>query len=198
MEMLPMRPDGSFNRLHAKAAELKAIRKPERIIDRRGETATDPLGPPDLEPLAPPPSPPAPIDRTGMSPAEKLEANLSTALYCQAQVMAMGVDPDNLKRSRLVAETAASTVNAALKAQEAVLRHKREDEIMPRILAALAEEKAKLAAAGYEPPPVEPKQHALMLARLPHLFGIEAAAKALAELSEEDRAEVIAEVERRR
>jgi hypothetical protein len=85
-----MRPDGSFNRLHAKAAELKAIRKPERIIDRRGETGTDLLRPPDREPFAPPP---VPIDRSALSPAEKLEANLSTALDRQAEVMALGVDP---------------------------------------------------------------------------------------------------------
>jgi hypothetical protein len=45
---------------------------------------------------------------------------------------------------------------------------------------------------------VDPKQHALMLARLPHLFGADYVAKALAELSDEDRAEVLAEVERRR
>jgi hypothetical protein len=138
------------------------------------------------------------IDRPGMSPAEKLEANLSTALDRQAEVMALGVDPDNLKATRLVAETAASTVNAALKAQEAVLRQKREDEIMPKIIQALAEEKAKLAASGHVEPPRDPKQDALLKARLPHLFGAEAAAKALAELSEEDRAEVLAEVERRR
>jgi hypothetical protein len=73
-----------------------------------------------------------PIERPDLSPAEKLEANLSTALDRQAEVMAMGVDRDNLKATRLVAETAATTVNAALKAQEAVLRQKREDEIMPR------------------------------------------------------------------
>jgi hypothetical protein len=121
-----MRPDGSFNRLHAKAAELKAIQKPERIIDRRGETGTDPLRPADLEPLAPPPSPPVPVERPELSPAEKLELNLSTALDRQAEVMAMGVDPSNLKQSRLVAEVAGSTVAAALKAQQAVLRQKRE------------------------------------------------------------------------
>jgi hypothetical protein len=140
-----------------------------------------------------------PVERPDLSPAEKLEANLSTALDRQAEVMALGVDPDNLKATRLVAETAATTVNAALKAQEAVLRQKREDEIMPRLMQALAEEREKLRAAGdCVESPRDPKQDALLKARLPHLFGAEAAAKALAELSDEDRAEVMREVERRR
>jgi hypothetical protein len=112
-----------------------------------------------------------PIERPDLSPAEKLEANLSTALDRQAEVMALGVDRDNLKATRLVAETAATTVNAALKAQESALRQKREDEILPRIIKALAEEREKLRAAEerdraqglrlaedyVEPPPVDPK-----------------------------------------
>jgi hypothetical protein len=45
---------------------------------------------------------------------------------------------------------------------------------------------------------LHPKRQALMMIRATHLFSREDAAKALAELSEEDRAEVIAQVERRR
>jgi hypothetical protein len=140
-----------------------------------------------------------PIERPDLSPAEKLEANLSTALDVQGQVLAMGVDRDNLKATRIVAETAQNTVTAALRVSESALQTKKDDEVLARILAALAEEREKLRAAGdYVEPPHDPKQTALTMARLPHLFGAEAAAKALTDLSEEDRAEVIAEIERRR
>jgi hypothetical protein len=138
------------------------------------------------------------VDRPGMSPAEKLDANLSTAFDRQAEVMALGVDPDNLKQTRLVAETAASTVSAALKAQENALQRPRGDNLLPEIIQALREEKAKLRTSGHVEPPPDPKRTALMMVRATHLFSREDAAEALAKLSEEDRAEVIAEAERRR
>jgi hypothetical protein len=86
------------------------------------------------------------MERCDLSPAEKLEANLSVALDRQAEVMAMGVDPDNLKATRLVAEVASSTVNASLKAQENALHKKKDDDVLPRIIEIMREEKAKLEA----------------------------------------------------
>jgi hypothetical protein len=139
-----------------------------------------------------------PMDRTDLSPAQKLEANLSTALDRQAEVMALGVDRDNLKQTRLVAETASSTVNAALKAQENALQRPRGDNLLPEIIQALREEKAKLAASGHVEPPRDAKREALMMIRATHLFSREEAAKALTELSEEDRAEVMADAQRLR
>jgi hypothetical protein len=125
------------------------------------------------------------MERCDLSPAEKLEANLSVALERQAEVMAMGVDPDNLKATRLVAEVASSTVNASLKAQENALHKKKDDDVLARIIEIIREEKAKLEAGpDYVPPITTPKKEA------------DRVAEAVAELPEADRAEVIAEIER--
>src|SRR5271163_4770957 len=112
--------------LYAIAARIKANHKPGPVIDINakpppGAAPPEPYVAP--KPVAPPP-PRAVIVRPNMTPAEKLHENLSVALDRQAEIMGLGVDPDNLKQTRLVAEVSGATVNASLKAQENALQQK--------------------------------------------------------------------------
>jgi hypothetical protein len=58
----------------------------------------------------------------GGTPAERLMRNLSTALQRQAEILGQPVDMEDVRRARLVAEVASTTLSAALKAQETHLQ----------------------------------------------------------------------------
>ena len=58
----------------------------------------------------------------GGSPAERLARNLSTALQRQAEILEQPVDLEDVRRARLIADVASTTLSAALKAQEAHLQ----------------------------------------------------------------------------
>jgi hypothetical protein len=72
----------------------------------------------ELVESTPAPVPPAPesmfekrADHAQLSPAEKLGRNLDTALDVDPQIMALGVDADNLKQARLVGEASGRTLS---------------------------------------------------------------------------------------
>jgi hypothetical protein len=58
----------------------------------------------------------------GGTPADRLMRNLSTALQRQAEILGQPVDMEDVRRARLVAEVASTTLSAALKAQETHLQ----------------------------------------------------------------------------
>jgi hypothetical protein len=80
-------------------------------------------------------------DHAQLSPAEKLGRNLDTALDIDAEIMALGVNADNLKQTRLVGEASGRTLSTAVRVDVAQLR--REDYRLQNLdkLAGLLKEK---------------------------------------------------------
>ena len=124
------------------------------------------LSPPLLKRSASPPKarpllfhpPPNPFEKKSnqaqLSPAEKLGPNLDVALDIDAQIMALGVDADNLKQTRIVGEASGRTLSTAVRVDEAQLR--REGYRMANIdkLAGLLKEKYDDAGALLPKPKV--------------------------------------------
>jgi len=88
-----------------------------------------------------------PEERT---PANLLTANLHRALARQAELLDLPVDPDDPRVSRLVADVANQTLNAALRAQENSLAVKRDDDEHDRAMEALIEERRQKALLAIE------------------------------------------------
>jgi hypothetical protein len=94
------------------------------------------------------PDRPPPLDDDA-PPAELLAANLRKALRRQAELLDLPVDPADLRVSRLIADVANQTVNAVVRAQEASLAAKRDDE-HDRAMEALIEERRQKALLAIE------------------------------------------------
>jgi hypothetical protein len=82
-----------------------------------------------------------PEERT---PANLLTANLHRALARQAELLDLPLDPADPRVNRLIADVANQTVNAVVRAQEASLAAKRDDE-HDRAMEALLEERMRKA-----------------------------------------------------
>jgi len=87
------------------------------------------------------PLPPSPFPRNQpplfspeLSHAEQLAKNLTDALVIHSQILSMGVSADDLKRSRLVAETASTTLHVAQKIDESRLQSPKQDSDLERVL----------------------------------------------------------------
>ena len=77
--------------------------------------------------------------------APQLEAVTRLGLQKIGQILALPTDPTNGNILRAQANAAALAVNAQLRADEAKLKQVRSKDIMERLIAMMAEEKAKLA-----------------------------------------------------
>jgi hypothetical protein len=93
-------------------------------------------------PETPPSAEPATLTATDAN--AKLRRNIDLALDRQGEILSQPVTPETPpKDKRIVAEVANHTVKTGVRVEESRLRARNED-IMPRILAALAREKQKL------------------------------------------------------
>ena len=81
----------------------------------------------------------------GETLAPQLEAVTRLGLQKIGQILALPTDPTNGNILRAQANAAALAVNAQLRADEAKLKQVRSKDIMERLIAMMAEEKAKLA-----------------------------------------------------
>jgi len=141
-------PPSQAAQLYAASEMKKAIDAAQRAADAKF-IADAKAAAQHLTAAIPPPAPEPPavsmfekkaIDST-LSPAEKLGRNLDTALDIDAQIMALGVDREDAKTTRLVGEASGRTLATAVRVDEAQLR--RDDYRMQNIdkLAGLLREK---------------------------------------------------------
>jgi hypothetical protein len=84
-----------------------------------------------------------------LAPSDYLAANLRKALHRQAELLDLPVDPADPRVGRLIADVANQTVNAVVRAQEASLAAKRDDE-HDRAMEALIEERRQAAILAIE------------------------------------------------
>jgi hypothetical protein len=100
-------------------------------------------------PLAEVTAPPPALDDNA-TPADLLAANLRKALHRQAELLDLPVDPADPRVNRLIADVANQTVNAVVRAQEASLAAKRDDDEHDRAMEALIEERRQKALLAIE------------------------------------------------
>jgi hypothetical protein len=151
-ELLPRlgASDGGL-RFASRANQGRKVWRVERI-----EEPTESITP-EPEPLMQPVVPELPPDAT---PGELLAANVVQALRRQHEALQIPFDREDPRINRLISDQINSSINAGIRAQEAVLAAKRDGNRMPspRLLAAIAraeamgEEDKRRAAAKADPP----------------------------------------------
>jgi hypothetical protein len=92
----------------------------------------------DNLPTAPVRPTPDPVVAAEPTLGDKLDRNTHLALDRQRELLELGVDPDDHRQNRIVADAAQATVKHRLQADAQALQKRRED-ILPMLLARLAE-----------------------------------------------------------